>query len=72
MRYSTEPRFRKYVRGYGVLSFARKFGDKYGNKIADKIISLGKSKEKGKTEKAEEIYTPPEKIQQIIDDLKLF
>ena len=32
MRYSTEPRFRKYVKGYGVLSFARKCGDKYGKK----------------------------------------
>ena len=30
MRYSTEPRFRKYVKGYGFLSFARKFGNKYG------------------------------------------
>ena len=30
MTYSTEPRFRKYVKGYGVLSFAKKFGDKYG------------------------------------------
>ena len=30
MRYSTESRFRKYVKGYGFLSFARKFGDKYG------------------------------------------
>ena len=25
MRYSTEPKFRKYVKGYGFLSFARKF-----------------------------------------------
>ena len=33
MRYSTEPRFRKYVKGYGFLSFARKFGDKYGEKL---------------------------------------
>ena len=24
MRYSTEPKFRKYVQGYGFLSFARK------------------------------------------------
>ena len=24
MRYSTEPRFRKYVKGYGFLSFAKK------------------------------------------------
>ena len=35
MRYSTETRFRKYVKGYGFLSFARKFGNKYGKKIMD-------------------------------------
>ena len=35
MRYSTEPKFRKYVKGYGFLSFARKFGDKYGKKLID-------------------------------------
>ena len=35
MRYSTELRFRKYVKGYGFLSFPRKFGDKYGKKIMD-------------------------------------
>ena len=110
MRYSKEPTYRKYVKGYGFLSFARKFGDKYGkklmdtatktgidaakaaskrvvqktaeatddligNKIADKITSIGKSKEKEKEkpkEKPEEIYIPPEKRQQIIDDLRLF
>ena len=33
MRYSTEPKYRKYVKEYGFLSFARKFGYKYGNKI---------------------------------------
>ena len=98
MRYSIEPKHRKYVKGYG---FARTFGDKYGkklmdtatktgidaaktaskrvvqktaeatgdligNKIADKITSIGKPKE------IEEIYIPPEKRQQIIDDLRLF
>ena len=31
MRYLTEPKFRKYVLGYGFLSFARKFGDKLNN-----------------------------------------
>ena len=102
MRYSTESRFRKCVKGYVFLSFPRKFGDKYGkklidtatkigmdaaktaskrvvqktaeatrdligNKIADKITSIGKPKEK-----PEEIYIPPEKRQQIIDDLRLF
>ena len=106
MRYSTEPRFRKYVKGYGFLSFAKNFGNKYGkkimdtatktgrdaanaaskrvvqktaedligNKIADKITSIGepKEKEKEETKEIEEIYIPPEKRQQIIDDLKLF
>ena len=43
-----------------------------GNKIADKTTSTGKSKEDEKTKKAEEIYIPPEKRKQIIDDLKLF
>ena len=33
MRYSLEPTYRRYVKGYGFLSFARKFGDKYGKKI---------------------------------------
>ena len=33
MRCSAEPRFRKYVKGYGFLSFARKFGDKHGKKL---------------------------------------
>ena len=42
------------------------------NKIADKITSVGKLKEKEKTKKVEGIYIPPEKKQQIIDDLKLF
>ena len=33
MRYSLEPKYRKYVQGYGFLSFARKFGDKYGKNL---------------------------------------
>ena len=108
MRYSTKPRFRNYIKGYGFLSFAINFGNKYGKKlmntatktgmdaakiaskrvvqktaeatgyligkkIADQITSIGKTKEKPKTrEKPEEIYIPPEKRQQIIDDLSLF
>ena len=35
MRYSTEPRFRKYVKGYGFLSFVRRIGHKYGKKLMD-------------------------------------
>ena len=33
MRYSTDPRFKKYVKGYGFLSFDKKFGNKYGKKL---------------------------------------
>ena len=100
MRYLTEPKFRKYAKRYGILSFARKFGDKYGkklmdtaaktttkrvvqktagdtgdligNKIADKITSLGKTKRKERGDDRQEIYIPPEKKQQIIDELRLF
>ena len=35
MRYSAEPKYRKYVKGYDFLSFARKFGNKYGKKLMD-------------------------------------
>ena len=57
-----------------VQKTAEATGDLIGNKIADKITLVGKSKEKEKekTKKVEEIYIPPEKRQQIIDDLKLF
>ena len=41
MRYSTEPRLRKYVEGYGFLSFARKFGDKYGKKLMNTATKTG-------------------------------
>ena len=33
MRYSLEPKYRKYVQGYSFLSCARKFGDKYRKKL---------------------------------------
>ena len=41
MRYSTELKFRKYVKGYGFLSFARNFGDKYGKKLIDTATKTG-------------------------------
>ena len=41
MRYSLEPKYRKYVHGYGFLSFARKFEDKYGNKLMDIATETG-------------------------------
>ena len=35
MRYSIEPRERRYVEGYGFLSFARNLNNKYGQKLID-------------------------------------
>ena len=35
MRYSAEPKYRKYVKGYGFLLFDRKFDDKYGKILID-------------------------------------
>ena len=56
-------------------------GDLVGSKIADKITKVGKNK-KGKnnsentsdireTDKIKEVYLPPEKRQQIIDEMRL-
>ena len=39
-----------------------------GNKIVDKITSLDKTKNNEKKDERQEIYTPPEKRQQITDD----
>ena len=41
MRYSSEPKFRKYVKVYGFLSFAKKFGDKYSKKLIDTTTKTG-------------------------------
>ena len=41
MRYSTEPRLRKYVKGYGFLLFAKNFGNKYGKKLMDTTTKTG-------------------------------
>ena len=55
-----------------VQKTAEATGDLLGNKIADKITSLGKTNSKEKEREEQEIYIPPEKRQQIIDDLRLF
>ena len=46
MRYSLEPRYRRYVQGQGFMSFARNRGNKYGKKIFDKSLDVGKSMKK--------------------------
>ena len=44
MRYSLEPTYKIYVKGYGFLSFTRKFGDKYGKKLMNTATEIGTSK----------------------------
>ena len=41
MRYSIEPRERRYVKGYGFTSFARNFGNKYGKTLMNTAIKTG-------------------------------
>ena len=42
MRYSLEPRYRKYVQGQGFMSFAKNIGNKYGKKLFDKSMDVSK------------------------------
>ena len=41
MRYSIERKFRKYVKSYGFLSFAKKLNNKYGKKLMDTATKTG-------------------------------
>ena len=41
MIYSTEPKYGKYVKGYGFSSFTKKFGNKYGKKLMDTATKTG-------------------------------
>ena len=41
MRFSIEPKFRKYVKGYGFLSLAKKFNNKYGKTLIDTATKTG-------------------------------
>ena len=38
MRHSLEPEYRKYIKGYGFLSFAQNFGNKCGKKLMNTAI----------------------------------
>ena len=42
MRYSIEPRERRYVKGFGFMSFARHFSDKYSKSLMDKGMDVSK------------------------------
>ena len=42
MRYSIEPEERRYVKGYGFLSFAKNIGKNLSNKYGQKLIDSAK------------------------------
>ena len=42
MTYSKDNQIKKYVKGYGFMSFAKNFGSKYGKKFLNKGISASK------------------------------
>ena len=42
MRYSTEPRERRYVKGYGFLSFAKNIGKNISSKYSQKLVDSAK------------------------------
>ena len=41
MRYSTEPKYRKYFKGYGLVSYAKISGEKYGKRLIDTATTTG-------------------------------
>ena len=43
MRYSIEPRQRRFVKGYDFVSFARNFSDRYSKSLMDKGIDVSKT-----------------------------
>ena len=51
MRYSTEPKHRKYVKEYGFFVICRKICDKYGKKLKDTAIKTGKDAAKTVSER---------------------
>ena len=42
MRYSIEPRERRYVKGYGFFSFARNIGKNISNKYGQKLVDTAR------------------------------
>ena len=43
MRYSIEPRERRYVKGYVFMSFPRNFSDKYSKSLMDKAVGVSQT-----------------------------
>ena len=77
MTYSKDNQIRKYVKGYGFMSFAKNFGSKYGKQFLNKEISASKiikdtTSKFNQVKYGKVLIIPSEKRQQILDDLRLF
>ena len=59
MSYSTQPRFRKYGQGYGLLSFDQNFGTKYGKKLMDTATKTGIDPSKTASKRVVQKTAPP-------------
>ena len=85
--YSIEPWTRKYVKGYGFLSFARSISNKYAKQllvtVTIKVAHKAKKQQENKIVDAvamsyddeivkpvEEIIIPPEKREEILNELR--
>ena len=66
MRYSIEPRFRKYVKGYDFLSFAKNLGNKYGKKLMDIATKTGMNASKIASKKV--VQKPAEATGDLIEN----
>ena len=42
MRYSVEPKYRIYVKGYGFLSFVKNMGKNLSNKYSQRLLASAK------------------------------
>ena len=64
MRYSTEPRYRRYVKGYGLLSFAKNISKNLINKYSQKLLDSAKKSttDRIKTASKRAIQKPAESI----------
>ena len=67
MRYSTEPKHRKYVKGYGFLSFARKSGEKFCKKLM--VIPTKTVTDSAKTA-SKRVVKKLQKLQKIWSEIK--
>ena len=66
MRYSIEPKDRKYVKGYEFLSFAKNMGKNLNNKYGQKLLDTAKKSTADDIKTASKIAIQKQQKQQVI------